>query len=340
MTFFSSLGSLGTSSTRRSPRIASRFASSSFSSSSASSRISASAPRTISSDPSMSFWTTLYSRYFCTSGSRSESCLAALRYSAGSDCTSVVPRRAIRSSYCDSTVLSLSNIEPPSRLRPAHHPPDTGGRNATSSPSRTTAAIFAYSALTATDMVRSYCTSAGNSAVSAVHTVCTVAGASTSRTSSPAPARSLSRANSFTVTRIRTPLRSRARDPVRRQLCLLVVRVGDGAFQPDFAALEMLVLPDRHNLLHPLDRVPAGGEGVCPVRRCRDDDDAGFADLDTADPMVHGDAGIRPRLPRLGHDQLERAYRERLVRLVFEEPDLPPLVVISNQSGERCDRAV
>jgi hypothetical protein len=38
------------------------------------------------------------------------SAFADLRYSAASDCTSDVPRRAIRSSYCDSTVESLSNI--------------------------------------------------------------------------------------------------------------------------------------------------------------------------------------------------------------------------------------
>ena len=76
----------------------------------ASSRISASPPRTSSSASSMFFWTVLKTRYFCTSGSRSDSVFAAFLYSAGSDWTSVVPSRAMRSSYCASTVVSLSNI--------------------------------------------------------------------------------------------------------------------------------------------------------------------------------------------------------------------------------------
>ena len=53
----------------------------------------------------------MYSRDFWTSGSSSESVLADFRYSATSDCTSVVPSRAISSSYWTSTVASLSNMD-------------------------------------------------------------------------------------------------------------------------------------------------------------------------------------------------------------------------------------
>ena len=137
---------------------ASRFAASDFSSSSASSRMSVSALRNSSSAPAMSSSTALNSRNFWTSGSSSASALAAFLYSAGSDCTSTVPRRVISSSYRDSTVVSLSNMlcgsdesSTPAeacssaiakrgsldRAMPPRYPPDTGGRNATSSPSLT-----------------------------------------------------------------------------------------------------------------------------------------------------------------------------------------------------------
>src|SRR5688572_3774873 len=110
-TFFSSLGSFGISRTLISSSSESRRTESVFSSSSASARISASDPRASSSDPSMSCTTALYSRYLRTSGSISESDFAAFRYSVGSDCTSLVPRRCISSSYRASTVDSLSNID-------------------------------------------------------------------------------------------------------------------------------------------------------------------------------------------------------------------------------------
>src|SRR5688572_1769332 len=47
-----------------------------------------------------------------------------------------------------------------------------------------------------------------------------------------------------------------------------------------FRSVEMLVLPDRHNLLHALDGITARRERVGPVRRRGDDDDAGFAQLE------------------------------------------------------------
>jgi hypothetical protein len=60
--------------------------------------MSASLPFTSSSAFSKSFCTTLYSRYFRTSGSISDSALAAFLYSAWSDWTSAVPSRVISSS--------------------------------------------------------------------------------------------------------------------------------------------------------------------------------------------------------------------------------------------------
>ena len=70
------------------------------------------------------------------------------------------------------------------------------------------------------------------------------------------------------------PDRSRACDAVRRLACRLVIGVGGGAFQPDVATLEVLVLPDRHDLLDALDRVAARRKRVGTVRRGGHDDDA------------------------------------------------------------------
>ena len=75
------------------------------------------------------------------------------------------------------------------------------------------------------------------------------------------PAISRSRANSRTVTRMHrrdcvTSIRARERLPSR----VLVVGIRRRALDPDVAALEVLVLPDRRDLLDALDRVAAGGK--------------------------------------------------------------------------------
>ena len=67
----------------------------------------------------------------------------------------------------------------------------------------------------------------------------------------------------------RTAALSRAcpfqRQPPRR----LVFGIGRRAFDPRVAVLEELVLPDRRDLFHPLDRVPAGLKGLGAVRASR-----------------------------------------------------------------------
>ena len=116
-----------------------------------------------------------------------------------------------------------------------------------------------------------------------------------------------------------TGARSRACAPPRFRRARLVVRVGRGAFDPHVAALEVLVLPDRRDLLHPLDRVAARRECVGAVRRRRDDGDAGLADLQPAEAVVNAELAAGQRVRDLLVDPRERLQRERLVRLVFEE---------------------
>ena len=200
--------------------------------------------------------------------------------------------------------------------------------NATSSPSCKAAAIRAYSAFTATDIVRSYCASDGISAVSALHTVWTVAESGTSRTSSPVPARSRSRAKSRTVTRMQfgTPSVSPSRH--RDRLSPL----------PPESPPSKCSRSRSHDLLHALDAYGTC-ERVGAVRRHgRDDDDwlLRFRDVRSGD----GSPAVRmARSVRLVHDQRESAQRQRLVRLVFEKAHTTPLIVVSHQPGERRDGA-
>src|SRR4030095_5708861 len=58
--------------------------------------------------------------------------------------------------------------------------------------------------------------------------------------------------------------RSRASRAVRLLPPRLVVGIRRCAFQPDVATVEMLALPDRHDLLDALDRVSALGESTLP----------------------------------------------------------------------------
>ena len=46
----------------------------------------------------------------------------------------------------------------------------------------------------------------------------------------------------------------------------VVVRISRGPLDPHFAALEVLVLPDRRDLLDPFDRVARRGKGVGAMR--------------------------------------------------------------------------
>ena len=101
---------------------------------------------------------------------------------------------------------------------------------------------------------------------------------------------SRSRANSRTVTRMR---------PAPPPRAPLIVGIGGRALDPDVAAVEEFVLPDRRDLLDALDRVAARGERVAAMRRRGGDRHARFADLEPADPMVQREPRARPSLADL-----------------------------------------
>src|ERR1700692_2974948 len=62
---------------------------------------------------------------------------------------------------------------------------------------------------------------------------------------------------------------------------------------PVGAVRGVLLLPDGHSLLQPVDPPLAGGDRLCPVRARNRDDDGRLADLQPASAMRH-------RHPRLG----------------------------------------
>ena len=211
----------------------------------------------------------------------SASALACLRYSAGSACTagSASRRHQLARSAFDrcqfvehrrrSTAgLIAAESVPPGvvviRRRPA------AGTRSRRRP-HTAVSMRAYSAFRAPTASVAYGREAGMPAERArPRRRRIVAGGSTSRASSLAPAISRSRANSRTVTRTRAaaPPRAPPRRPGRPP-----------RLRSRLAALEVLVLPDRRDLLDALDRVAACGERLGPVRRRRGDRDAGLADV-------------------------------------------------------------
>src|SRR5262249_37350847 len=102
--------------------------------------------------------------------------------------------------------------------------------------------------------------------------------------------------------------------PVGLLACRLVVRIRRCALEPDVAAVEILPLPDRPDLFDALDRIPGCSERIRPVRRSGGDDDAGLANLEPADAMVHRESGRGPQAGGLIDNPPQRAHRERLVR--------------------------
>src|SRR4029450_8787863 len=93
---------------------------------------------------------------------------------------------------------------------------------------------------------------------------------------------------------------------------------------PDLAVLEVLPLPDRHRLLHRVDREAAGLEGFAAMGRGDRDHHAGLADLQATDAVNEGDpADDRPALADGAADLAHLGQRHRAARPRFEELHAP-----------------
>src|SRR6266852_9139003 len=77
----------------------------------------------------------------------------------------------------------------------------------------------------------------------------------------------------------------RKRDSAQPQESWLVL-----PFDPDFAVFEEFFFPDGGHLFEFVDGVMAGVECGSTMGRCNNDGDAGFADVEMAQAMDHGDA--------------------------------------------------
>ena len=161
--------------------------------------------------------TSLYSRNASTSGCISETAFEWARNFALSAWTAGSPISAAICSYLLSSDVSLSNMIIPDSMIP--DPPETGGRNATSSPSFSAAVSRAYSSFTAHEMLRACSRSSPGTPrpAPATRRIALDARRAPARVSSEAPASSRSRANSRIVTCTRAPAppaaRPRPRDP-------------------------------------------------------------------------------------------------------------------------------
>src|SRR5438874_6232872 len=66
-----------------------------------------------------------------------------------------------------------------------------------------------------------------------------------------------------------------------------------------FAARPVFLLPDRHDLLQPINGMAAGLKGLGTMRATDDDRNADFAHFQMTQPMDHDHVADRPTLPRV-----------------------------------------
>src|SRR5882672_114735 len=101
----------------------------------------------------------------------------------------------------------------------------------------------------------------------------------------------------------------------------------------------VLFLPDRQVVLHFVDDVAAGGEGLAAMAGADADPDREFADLERADPVHAERARDAELLDGNAHDAFALAYRELFVRFVFEPPHVSAFIVIAHPAFERREAA-
>ena len=124
----------------------------------------------------------------------------------------------------------------------------------------------------------------------------------------------------------------RAPAPRRRRPTLL-------SADPYGAAPIVFLLPDRHELLQPIDEPVAGLECLGAMARAHRDADAGFADRHHAHPMHHRDAPDRPSAPCLARQRPHLPHRHRGERLVLEAGHAPARVLVARGAEEEHGRA-
>src|SRR5258706_6623935 len=104
---------------------------------------------------------------------------------------------------------------------------------------------------------------------------------------------------------------------------------------PDFAILEVLLLPDRHRLLQRIDGEAARVEGHRAMGRGHRDHHARLADLQAADAAQEGDPRDRgPAAPDGRTDLPQLGQPHRAVPLVLEELHPPAARLVAHHARE------
>src|SRR5580693_5702825 len=98
---------------------------------------------------------------------------------------------------------------------------------------------------------------------------------------------------------------------------------------PDFAALEMFLLPDRDDFLQAIDGEAARLERLRAMRRRNRDCDRSFTDFDHSDAMSYRDASDLPSAAGFLGQFANFRQGHRLVGLVLQSQNLAPDVVLA-----------
>ena len=109
------------------------------------------------------------------------------------------------------------------------------------------------------------------------------------------------------------------------------------AAQPDSAIRIVLFLPDRYDLLDPLNRIPARLERGVTVRRCDANDDARLSNGQRADTVDDGDVVDSPTLPNLVTDLRHVKLGGGCICLIFEMRHRSIAGMVSHGPDERGD---
>ena len=90
-----------------------------------------------------------------------------------------------------------------------------------------------------------------------------------------------------------------------------------GSFDPDVAPVEVFVLPDRHDLLDPFNRVAARRERRGAMRRRGRNGHADFTDFETADAVMARQPRPGPALGGFLAAAVKSLIRESSLNLIF-----------------------
>src|SRR5579875_708204 len=106
------------------------------------------------------------------------------------------------------------------------------------------------------------------------------------------------------------------------------------ASDPQLAALEVLLFPDRNDLLDAIDREPTRLEGFAAMGRRDRDCDRGLTDIDAADTMGNCDTHDRETFACGARNLAHLAERHRLVGFVLEPRHAASGIIDPRSAGE------